>query len=105
MAGSVMMMAVGMPHILFFLPTYAINVGLSSADASLLLSIRLEFRNFFILRVTLQRTTTQTETTVPRGQLRALDKQTDCRGCALKYRKRKAEVKPFVALHTREERL
>ena len=39
LAGSVMMMAVGMPHCLFFLPTYAESVGISSEDASLLLSV------------------------------------------------------------------
>jgi len=39
LAGSVMMMAVGMPHCLFFLPTYAESVGISSSDASLLLSV------------------------------------------------------------------
>ncbi len=36
---SVMLMAIGMPHVLFFMPSYAISVGLTSADASLLLSL------------------------------------------------------------------
>eukprot|EP00092_Neocalanus_flemingeri_P006951 GFUD01007503.1.p1 GENE.GFUD01007503.1~~GFUD01007503.1.p1 ORF type:complete len:952 (+),score=197.76 GFUD01007503.1:49-2904(+) len=39
LAASVMMMAVGVPHCLFFLPTHAKLVGLPSADASFLLSI------------------------------------------------------------------
>ena len=43
LAGSVMMMAVGMPHCLYFLPTYAMNAGLSSSDASLLLSLSAVF--------------------------------------------------------------
>ena len=39
LAGSVMMMAVGMPHCLFFLPTYAVSVGIETTDASILLSL------------------------------------------------------------------
>jgi len=43
LSGSVMLMAVGMPHILFFLPSYALNRGLSSTDASFLLSLSAVF--------------------------------------------------------------
>jgi hypothetical protein len=39
LAGSVMLMAVGVPHCLFFLPTHVKLVGLPSSDASLLLSL------------------------------------------------------------------
>ena len=39
LAGSVMMMAIGVPHCLFFLPTHAKFIGLPATDASFLLSI------------------------------------------------------------------
>ena len=39
LAGSVMLMAVGVPHCLFFLPSHVETVGLPSSDASLLLSV------------------------------------------------------------------
>ena len=39
LAGSVMLMAVGLPHCLFFLPTHVETVGLPPSDASLLLSV------------------------------------------------------------------
>ena len=39
LAGSVMMMAVGVPHCLFFLPSHAKHIGLPPSDASFLLSI------------------------------------------------------------------
>ena len=39
LAGSVMLMAVGVPHCLFFLPTHVKLVGLPSSDASILLSV------------------------------------------------------------------
>jgi MFS family permease len=39
LAGSVMLMAIGVPHCLFFLPTHAKLVGLAATDASYLLSI------------------------------------------------------------------
>jgi cyanate permease len=34
-----LMLCAGMPHCLFFLPTYATSVGVSSSDASFLLSL------------------------------------------------------------------
>ena len=39
LTGSVMFMAIGVPHCLFFLPSHAKHVGLPVSDASLLLSI------------------------------------------------------------------
>ena len=39
LAGSVMLMAIGVPHCLFFLPSHVETVGLPSSDASLLLSV------------------------------------------------------------------
>jgi MFS-type transporter involved in bile tolerance (Atg22 family) len=39
LAGSVMLMAVGVPHCLFFLPSHVETVGLPPSDASLLLSV------------------------------------------------------------------
>lgn len=39
MALTVMLMAVGCPHMLFYLPSYANSVGISRSDCSLLLSI------------------------------------------------------------------
>ena len=36
---TVMFMAIGMPHSLFFMPAYAVSIGLSSGDASMLLSL------------------------------------------------------------------
>ena len=39
LAGSVMLMAIGVPHCLFFLPSHVETVGLPPSDASLLLSV------------------------------------------------------------------
>ena len=39
LTGSVMFMAIGVPHCLFFLPSHAKSIGLPSTDASFLLSI------------------------------------------------------------------
>ena len=39
LTGSVMFMAIGVPHCLFFLPSHAKHIGLPSTDASFLLSI------------------------------------------------------------------
>ena len=43
MASTVMLMAVGCPHALYFLPSYANSLGLEKSDCSLLLSISAAF--------------------------------------------------------------
>jgi hypothetical protein len=43
MASTVMLMAVGCPHALYFLPSYANSLGLEKSECSLLLSISAAF--------------------------------------------------------------